>query len=62
MLEDLDNELNQALERVMRFHGCNRREALRQALATEIYIQEHRGLGYSVLLENGKEIKEVIFR
>lgn len=51
------------LEFLSNSQGITQNEALKKAIATEVYIRKHIMLGVKVLLQNPDgEIREVVFR
>lgn len=58
----IDQEMLDYVGKIAALKGCSLREALRGAIGTEYYLQTKIKEGYNVLIENGKEIREVIFR
>lgn len=51
-----------ALQELAAINNCDIQLCLRRAIASEIFLQKKIKEGYNVLLENGEEIREVIFR
>ncbi|MGK7918107.1 MAG: ribbon-helix-helix protein, CopG family [Prochloraceae cyanobacterium] len=52
-----------ALEKIATEKGLNTlTEALRQAIATEVYLLEAKKRGAKILLEEGDSLKELVFR
>lgn len=62
MTISLSEDAADYLEDLADAQGITQSEALRRAIATEAYLQKSIKAGYKVLLENGKEIRELIFR
>lgn len=59
----LTGEAIQHLEFLSNTQGITQNEALKKAIATEVYIRKHVMLGTKVLLQNPDgEIREVVFR
>jgi hypothetical protein len=51
------------LEFLSNSQGITQNEAMKKAIATEVYIRKHTMLGVKVLLQNPDgEIREVVFR
>lgn len=59
----LTGEAIEHLEFLSNSQGITQNEALKKAIATEVYIRKHTMLGVKVLLQNPDgEIREVVFR
>ncbi len=59
----LTGDSTEYLEFLSNSQGITQNEALKKAIATEVYIRKHTMLGVKVLLENPDgEIREVVFR
>jgi hypothetical protein len=58
----LTPEMQEYVTKIAQIRGISEYDALRGAIASEWYFQSKIKQGYRVLIENGKEIRDIIFR